>query len=288
MDVLKCNICGEETPTNAAEVGDVHSNVRAFKDETFVYFRCRQCRSLHARDEVDLGHYYARYPFHDLPVDWRLHAMYANYLARLQRAGLKQSDRILDFGCGGGHFVSYLRERGYSAVGFDEYSAKFGDKSVLNDRYDCIVSQDVLEHVASPHALLDQFAALTTDTGLIALGTPNAAAIDLKRAKDFVHAIHAPYHRHILSADALKQVGEQHGWRLQEFYPTMYTNTSVPFLNERFYLYYTTVTDGTLDSLMEPVRAGSLLLRAPETLFWGFFGTFFSRNTDVMAMFRRS
>jgi hypothetical protein len=102
-----------------------------------------------------------------------------------------------------------------------------------------------------------------------------------------VHTIHAPYHRHILSADALKQIGTQHGWKLDRFYPTMYTNTSVPFLNERFYLYYTKITDGTLDALMEPVRGGALLLRLPETMFWGFFGSMFSRHTDVMAMFRR-
>jgi hypothetical protein len=77
------------------------------------------------------------------------------------------------------------------------------------------------------------------------------------------------------------------GWKLDRFYPTMYTNTRIPFLNERFYLFYTTLTDGTLDSLMEPLRVGSLLAWTPVTLFWGFFGSFFSRGTDVMAMFRR-
>lgn len=285
MTALTCNICGDVT--EAAESGAIHSNVRAFKDETFVYVRCASCGSLHARDEVDLAHYYAHYPFHNLPVDWRLHAMYANYLKRLQQCGLQREHRILDYGCGGGHFVSYLREHGYTVEGFDEYSPKFGDRAVLAEKYDCIVSQDVLEHVPAPHALLEEFSRLTRPGALIALGTPNADALDLKHPKSFVHAIHAPYHRHILSERALKQAGAKHGWELARFYPTMYTNTPVPFLNERFYLYYTTITDGTLDSMMEQVRAGGLLLRLPETLFWGFFGGMFSRHTDVMAMFRR-
>ena len=287
MTDLKCNICGEVTAAAAAESSAVHSNVRAFKDESFVYVRCGSCGSLHARDDVDLGHYYAQYPFHNLPVDWRLHAMYANYLKRLQESGLKREDRVLDYGCGGGHFVTYLRERGYNVQGFDEYSPKFGDRAVLAERYDCIVSQDVLEHVPAPHALLEEFSRLTKPDALIALGTPNAAALDLKRPESFAHAIHAPYHRHILSETALKQIGDKHGWQLARFYPTMYTNTSVPFLNERFYLYYTTLTDGTLDSMMEDVRAGALILRLPQTLFWGLFGGLFSRHTDVMAMFRR-
>jgi SAM-dependent methyltransferase len=214
--------------------------------------------------------------------------MYGNFLKRLESSGLKPSDRVLDYGCGGGHFVAYLRERGYTVSGFDEYSSQFGDRSVLDQRYDCIVSQDVIEHVPSPHALLDEFTRLTVPGALIALGTPNAANLDLRHSESFVHAIHAPYHRHILSDEALREIGEQHGWQLQRFYPTMYTNTAVPFLNERFYLYYTKVTDGTLDALMEPVRAGALLARMPETLFWGFFGGLFPRHTDVMAMFRRA
>jgi 2-polyprenyl-3-methyl-5-hydroxy-6-metoxy-1,4-benzoquinol methylase len=282
-----CNVCGGETPAEIVEIGQFASNVRAFKDESFAYYRCKHCSSLHARDEVDLGHYYARYPFHDLPVDWRLHAMYGNFLNRLRECGLKQSDHILDYGCGGGHFVRFLRERGYDVSGFDEYSKDFGDRSVLERRYECIVSQDVIEHVPAPHALLAQFDQLTGPNALVALGTPNATAIDLQRPKEFVHTVHAPYHRHILSQDALVQAGEKRGWKLVRFYPTMYSNTSAPFLNERFYLYYTSVTDGTLDSLMEPIAAGALILRAPETLFWGLFGGLFSRHTDVMAIFRR-
>src|SRR5207249_9939907 len=139
----------------------------------------------------------------------------------------------------------------------------------------------VIEHVASPHVLLGEFERLTRKGAVIALGTPNAAAIDLRRAAAFVHTIHAPYHRHILAKDALLGAGKRVGWKLLRFYPTMYSNTRFPFLNERFYLYYTRLTDGTLDSLMEPVRAAALIVRAPLTLFWGIFGSFFSRGTAV-------
>jgi 2-polyprenyl-3-methyl-5-hydroxy-6-metoxy-1,4-benzoquinol methylase len=286
MTAFPCNVCGEGTPVELADTAMFHSNVRAFETEAFTYYRCRRCASLHARDSVDLAHYYARYPFHNLPVDWRLRTLYGNFLRRLRLSGLRAGDRILDYGCGGGHFVRYLREQGYTVNGFDEYSSEFGKRSVLDERYDCIVSQDVIEHVPAPHALLDDFSRIARPSALIALGTPDASAIDLKRPQDYVHAVHAPYHRHILSKTALVQAGEQHGWKLEHFYPTMYSNTFVPFLSERFYLYYTSVTDGTLDSLMEPVHAGALLLRAPATLFWGCLGGFFSRHTDVMALFR--
>jgi SAM-dependent methyltransferase len=270
------------------EQASVPSNVRVFSSEKFAYWRCRHCGSIHARDEVDLAHYYLRYPFHDLPSDWRFNAMHTRQLARLRRAGLERSHKILDYGCGSGHFVRFLRAKGYSrARGFDEYREQYKDRSVLGERYDCIVSQDVIEHVSSPNVLLDELGSATEDRAIIAIGTPNASAIDLGRPRDFVHAIHAPYHRHILSRDALIDAGRRHGLALSRFYSTMYTNTRVPFLNEAFYRYYGRILDDTLDVATEPVHVGALLLRLPLTLFWGFFGSFFSRHTDVMAVFRK-
>jgi SAM-dependent methyltransferase len=287
MSALVCVVCDARS-SDSVEHTRVRSNVRAFRSESFDYWRCPTCGSIHAKDEVDLAHYYSRYPFHGLAMDWRLRAMYARQVARLVAAGVKPSDRILDYGCGGGQLVTYMRSLGFEGMrGYDEYSSEYGDASVLQERYDCIVSQDVVEHVPLPHALLERFQDLTRPGAVVALGTPSAGAIDLGQPEAFVHTLHAPYHRHILSRDALIGAGERKGWKLASYYPTMYSNTRVPFLNEAFYLYYTRITDGTLDALMEPVRAGALMLRAPVTLFWGLFGSLFSRHTDVMAVFRR-
>ncbi len=214
--------------------------------------------------------------------------MYARQVERLVAAGTKRSHRILDYGCGSGQLVQYLRSLGFENTrGYDQYGTEFADRRVLHERYDCIVSQDVVEHVAQPHELLGQFQQLAAPGAVIALGTPSADAIDLRRPEDFVHTVHAPYHRHILSKAALVDAGERQGWKLLRYHSTMYSNTRVPFLNEAFYRYYLTLTDGALDALMEPVRAGPLLVRLPLTLFWGVFGYFFSRHTDVMALFRR-
>lgn len=288
MIIRECILCKRRAGEGSVEQARVRSNVRVFRNELFDLWRCPGCGSIHARDQVDLGYYYSRYPFHDLPIDWRIRAMYRNLLARLTRAGLEPRHRVLDYGCGSGHFVKFLKESGYDATGFDEYGKEYGDRSVLDEQYDCIMSQDVIEHVPSPHALLTEFDRLTKPGSIIAIGTPNATAIDLRRPEDFVHTLHAPYHRHILSRDALLSLGASRKWELLRYYPTMYSNTRVPFLNEAFYLYYTRLTDGTLDALMEPVRGASLIARGPETLYYGLFGSLLSRHTDVMAVFRRS
>ena len=99
---LRCVACEAEGADLALEIARVNSNVRAFRSESFEFWRCRRCLSLHASEEVDLAHYYASYPFFSLPEDGRLRAMYDNQLKRLYRAGVGLDHRILDYGAGGG------------------------------------------------------------------------------------------------------------------------------------------------------------------------------------------
>jgi len=281
-----CAACSTEQGTSVAcERGRARSNVRAFRDSWFRVWRCGSCASIHAEDEVDLGHYYQRYPFFSMPDDWRVRGVYDNLLRRLSRAGVAPHQRILDYGCGGGAFVRHLRRRGFPlAFGYDRYSPEFCDPGALEQRYDCVISQDVLEHVADPGAFLDELGRLVTPGGVVAIGTPNAAAIRLDRHR---HALHAPYHRHIFSKRALVAAGAKRGWAIAGYYPTQYANTLVPFLNSRFYLHYLRSQDDCIDCLLQPPRVGPLLTRLPSTLFWGFFGYFFAEETDVMIIFRR-
>lgn len=289
MKPQRCVICEREASPQSVETAFVSSNVRAFQHEAFEVWRCPSCASLHAAEEVDLAHYYAGYPFHGSAHDPRLDLVYANFLGRLRRAGLKRSDRILDYGCGSGALVAFLRARGYEQVfGFDAYGAAFSDRSVLDQQYDCIIGQDVLEHVASPRDLLRDFHAWAKPGALLSIGTPDAARIDLQRARDYVHALHLPFHRHILSLGALTRVAFAAGFTQERVYRTMYTNTFIPCFNEAFYRHYARSLDDTLDAILGPVDVRPLLRELPRTLWLAFFGGFFSRGTDPTVIFRRS
>lgn len=135
----------------------------------------------------------------------------------LKRAGLESGKTLTDYGCGSGHFVRYAREHGVQAEGYDPYSEEFGDASVLDRRYDFVTTQDVLEHVDDPRALLDDLKNYVAPGGRMAIGTPNADAIDPHHPLDQVGVLHQPYHRHIPSAAELQRVVSEGGWQVVQF-----------------------------------------------------------------------
>ena len=282
---MSCIVCGDARAPS--EVADVPSNVRAFRNETFAVWRCAGCRSIHARDDVDLAHYYAGYPMHGDGGGAAMRAFFGVQRRRLRAAGLADGANVLDYGCGAGAFVRYLETARVTATGYDAYAEAYADRGALARSYDAVVVQDVIEHVADPNALLVELDALVRPGGLVLIGTPDADAIDLARVRRFTHALHAPYHRHILPRDELVRRGEGVGWSLVRVYRSHYANTAQPFLNARFVHHYLRSRDNTLDAALDPPRLGLRLLIDPRTYVFGLFGALAPPREDMCAVFRK-
>jgi SAM-dependent methyltransferase len=282
---LECIVCGEESAD--VPLVAVPSNTRAFRHESHRVWRCPRCVCVHAYGKVDLDHYYADYPFHaDAEPGWWGRAVLRNQVRRLRAAGLIKGQRVLDYGCGAGHLVRALRMHDHQAEGYDAYVPAFSDKSALIQTYDMVVSQDVIEHVLDPLAHLKALHEATAPGGLIAIGTPAAEHLDLKRPERFKHGLHQPWHRHILSSSALIEAGEARGWTVVTHYRTQYINTWLPTVNVAWLGVVVATSDGTIDAALEAPRL-KLWLLLPLVAWIAFFGVLLAPKTDGMVVFRR-
>jgi len=204
----------------------------------------------------------------------------------LKPAGLKRGTTLLDYGCGSGDFVRYAREHGVQAEGYDPYSEEFGDASVLDGRYDFVTAQDVFEHAEYPHALVADLKGYAEPNGCIAIGTPNADAIDIHNPLDQVGPLHQPFHRHIPSAAELQKMTSEGGWKVIEFQRDSFADTRIPFYNTAFVWRFVQSGGGYIDADLEPKSAYNVMATNPSLILWGLFGSFFSRKTDMVVVAR--
>jgi SAM-dependent methyltransferase len=284
---LRCNLCERPgTLSEAVEVAQVPCNVRQFRNDFFTIWRCTGCGSLHCKEDADLASYYADYPLKKQALAFSQRVGYANRARLLKRQGVRNSHRILDYGCGYGIFVKYLRENGFPDVtGYDPYVAAYSNPAALQHEYDTVVSYDVIEHYQDPREFLDGIGSLVRPGGLLVIGTPNADHLSLSSIRD--PGLHPPYHRHIFSERMLLTLAREQGMEPVDIHRRSFYDTLVPTVNSRFMWRYVENSEGLLDAAVEPPNA-KLVLRSPEMVMLMFFGYLMPAGDNILVTFRKN
>jgi 2-polyprenyl-3-methyl-5-hydroxy-6-metoxy-1,4-benzoquinol methylase len=287
MNELRCVVCGHTQPEAAVRTAQVHSNVKPFAQESFRLWQCAACGSIHARDEVDLDHYYAQYPFRGQKLDFPTRLAFANKLRKLRKLGLARTQRVLDYGCGSGLFVQYLQQHGFThARGYDAYAGSGPYAALPDEKQDVILAQDVIEHVADPADFLRSLAGLASPGGLLVLGTPDASVVELSAPQPYVHLLHQPYHRHILSRDALVALAERSSLRVVDVDSVFFGNSALPGLNGRYLRRVLSASGDVLDDVL----AGKIPLKwqlfTPAALWDMFTGALRDPGFDLTVALR--
>lgn len=282
---IVCGMCDQPgSATAATEINSARSNVREFGSESFTVWRCNNCRSIHSLEPVRLNHYYRNYPIHQQKLDFLTRLYYRNRLALTTRLGLQRRHSVLDYGCGGGAFVDYLKRKGYDAHGHDPFSSPYDQPIQAGTRFDVVIADQVVEHASDPEDLIRQWSQLTKSGGLLIIGCPDPEAIDLTFPEQFIHELHQPYHRHLPSAEALMQMASKAGFShrrtLRRVTPWQ------PFINRPFLHHYMQKTGGFLDILYEDPAVGSILA-SPGLLARGLFGGLLPCRNFLMSVFTK-
>jgi 2-polyprenyl-3-methyl-5-hydroxy-6-metoxy-1,4-benzoquinol methylase len=282
-----CNLCTSQAElTDAEDATIVSCDVSQFQDESFPVWRCRDCDSIHSQQEVDLDRYYSDYFVHQQKLDFVTKTVYRKYIRALQRCGMKQGDKVLDYGCGNGLFLDVIKQRGFeTARGFDPYTVEFSDPKTLQTEFDVVIATEVIEHVEDPLAFMQTIASLVRPGGLVAIATPCACGIDLETCDRFQWGLHQPFHRHILSHKVMAPLGRRVG--LSQIHLTRRSwDTLWPTVNLRFIVEYIRATGHLADVVVGPPQVARVL-SSPRLLFLALFGFFFSPQSSMLAIYRK-
>lgn len=285
-DYTQCELCASpETLSPTTLQAIIPSSEREFENEQFTVWQCGNCKCIHALEGVDLGHYYSQYGLHEQNEPDRVtRFFFGRKLKWLQKAGMSKEHRILDYGCGGGHFLRFLREKGYKhAHGHDPFTKEFAETKALDQRYDVVLSSDVIEHDISVIAHLETLIGLTAENGFIYIETPDALSIDLNNVAQHRQILQQPFHRHLLTHTWIIAQMNQRDWDVAQLARYPFFHSWIPFLNVPAMDHYWD-TYGGLSTLNERYRWSALL--SPKYWYLGLFGALIYAKDEVQLIFR--
>lgn len=183
--------------------------------------RCRRCSLVYTRRlpaPAELDEHYRSYPEHSEPGELTLRR-FGELLDGLER--FRDTGRLLDVGCGDGHFLAAAQERGWQAYG-SEYGegprqrarerglevrpAPFEPTAAEAGGFDVVVAIEVIEHVTHPREEVERMRALLRRGGCVYLTTPNFGSISRRITGPRWRAIEYPEHLSLFTPESLDRL----------------------------------------------------------------------------------
>lgn len=284
----QCLICHHTSnPPAVRELGRAPGNTERFKGQTFTLWQCPNCKAIHSIEPVDMADIYSDYPLNqERTLDIFARGTFKNLLGRLTKVGLKHDSSILDFGCGNGVYLEFLRGEGYHDVtGYDPFVSDYAERPAK--QFDCVIANDVIEHVDDPRAMMSEVYDLVKPGGILYLGTADSAGVeDMTDLGAHTMRLHQPFHRVIVTQPIMLDLGAELHLDVLDTYMRSYMDTLMPFSNYRFLDEFNGAHGHVLDKALAPDAAG-IVGRKPYLLFYAFFGYFLPSAYEPAVIWRK-
>lgn len=149
-EIIKCKICSSDAAKAFEHI--------VLKKYNVAYYKCQKCGFLFTEEPYWLDSAYDKaIASVDTGVMHRNLSLMVDVYSLLNVLKLNQS-HVLDFGGGYGVLCRLMRDLGVNCKWYDAHSPNLlarGFEGGLNDKYDCIISFEVLEHFSNPSGELD-------------------------------------------------------------------------------------------------------------------------------------
>lgn len=251
--LANCPVCGSDQLKSVYACTD-HTT----SGETFHLQRCSACSFLFTNphpDEQSIGSYYEseNYISHTSSKKTLLDNVYQ--WARLYNLSLKHNlvkkfasgKKILDFGCGTGHFLAYMKKKGMSVEGIEpSVHARTKAYSVLKQavhsslreipsgKFEVITLWHVLEHIHQLHETLQQLKERLTQNGTIFIAVPNHLSHDAMYYQEHWAAYDVPRHLWHFTKNSMHQILQRHHLNIHHIEPMKLDAYYVSLLSEKY------------------------------------------------------
>jgi SAM-dependent methyltransferase len=158
----------------------------------------------------------------------------------------KQEGNILDYGCGTGEFLHFMKANCWKINGVEPSEIArtkageltkteiFKDLSSAKTKFDIITLWHVLEHVHDLNQKIDELSNYLKEDGTLFIAVPNRESEDAKKYENFWAGYDVPRHLWHFSQNNMKQLLEKHGLSLIATEPMKLDSYYVSMLSENY------------------------------------------------------
>ena len=140
----------------------------------------------------------------------------------------RQTNRLLDVGCGAGNLLQAARSNGWNAqgldvaansikhvreLGFEGFHGELHKANFPSQHFDVITAAEILEHLAEPRLLLEEIARALRPGGLLWTTTPHARGLSARLLGIKWRCVWPPEHLQLFSVAGLKALLHDVGFR---------------------------------------------------------------------------
>lgn len=202
------------------------------KEEMFKYYLSGSYRphSLNKRSLIDSIYAHARNHMHRKRLMW-------------MKSYLSHRSNVLDYGCGSGDFVRFLKSKAINAYGYDPNVNfnKMNTPDCLTNKedwkhrkYDIIVLWHVLEHIHDPLLLLGELKKTLNEKGKIFIAVPNFKCFDSKYYGEHWAGYDLPRHLWHFSRKAIHRIAGFCGFKIQKEKSLYLDSIYFSYLSEKY------------------------------------------------------
>ncbi len=241
------------------------SDFQIFKDhfgnnEDFQIMCCNHCTLLFTNprpDSDEIINYYKSsgyishgdrtHPVIDFIYQRVQHLNFKYKYKHLQKHHHLTKNSILDFGCGSGNWLRYLKQQSWNVMGTEPddvardraaldniqvYNSL--DSISLEKKFSVITAFHVLEHVHHLHETVKELKSRLSEHGILMLALPNHASYDAKNYGSFWAGWDVPRHFYHFKPKDVSNLAQQFGLKIVDQLPLRWDSFYVSLLSEQY------------------------------------------------------
>jgi len=254
--LANCPVCGGTNLPAKLLVPD-----RSVSQETFTIVQCAGCGFQFTNprpDAAHIGKYYESdaYVSHNSAAQGLVNRVYkvARYFTVRRKVALitklngGRPGRLLDYGCGTGHFLARAKQAGWQVTGLEpnprarqDATSRVGQPieepaalaSLPPASFDAITLWHVLEHVHALQDTLRQLITLLKPSGQLLIAVPNPDSLDAQHYRQDWAAYDVPRHLYHFVPATMRRLLASYGLRVVQTVPLVLDAYYVSMLSEQ-------------------------------------------------------